>query len=351
MDIKFNKNPGEIIDVFLSLSIINNREADKKDLSETSFKRNEKIEKVLDSIIETEKVNFDDFQLFFNEDVYTKDVFTFEDIWNFETLNDYLDFFRNIGTDDFRKRLAHKINNELEELMQENYTPEEITKSNDSLLKYIRTKKINPVFKWEVYSILNHKDDYMQDFFNFISDYLKVYEEIDVIRKVEIDSFNDYIEDKLAKDGIDYLNHLTNNGINFKNYNTVHVSTSVFSGILFSSSTKSNDCYIIIGSPMRDGVKIVYGKDEIEKNISVFKGVSDSTRFSIIKLLLNKDYYGLELAEAIGISNAAVSYHLTNLMMSGVVTVEKGDHKCYYSLNKERLKKSITFLCNELELI
>ncbi|MPM50243.1 hypothetical protein SDC9_96979 [bioreactor metagenome] len=351
MDIKFNKTPGEIIDVFTSLSIINNREADKKDLSETSFKRNEKLEKVVDSIIEAEKVNFYDFQLFFCEDVYTKDLFTFDDIWNYGSLNAYLDFFRNLETDELRKRLAHKINTELEKLVEKNYTLEEITKSNDSLLKYIRTKKINPAFKWEIYSILNHKDDYMQDFMDFMSDYLKVYEEIEVIRKPEIESFNAYIEEKLSRDGIEYLNQLTNNGINFKNYNTVHVTTSVFSGFLFSSSTKSNDCYIVIGSSMREGVKVVYGKDEVEKNLAVFKGVSDSTRFSIIKLLLNKDYFGLELAEAIGISNAAISHHLTSLMMSGVVTVEKGNHKCYYSLNKEKIKESITFLCNELELL
>lgn len=350
MDIKFNKTPGETIDVFTSLSIINNREADKKDLSETSFKRNEKLEKVIDSIIEAEKVNFYDFQLFFSEDVYTKDLFVFDDIWNYGSLNDYLNFFKNIETYELRKRLAHKINTELEKLVDENYILEEVTISNDSLLKYIRTKKINPAFKWEIYSILNHKDDYMQDFMDFMSKYLKIYEEIEIVRRPEIESFNDYIKEKLSTDGIDYLNELTNNGINFKNYNTVHVTTSVFSGFLFSSSTKSNDCYIVIGSSMRDSMKAVYGKDEIEKNISVFKGLSDSTRFSIIKLLLNKDYYGLELAEAIGISNAAISYHLTSLMMSGVVTVEKGNHKCYYSLNKEKIKESIRFLCNELNL-
>ncbi len=350
MDIKFNKNPGEIVDVFLSLSIINNREADKKDLSEVSFKRNEKIEEAVDSIIKENKVEFDDFQLFFCEDIFTKDIFTFEDIWNSKNLEDYLNFFNNLEIDDLRKRLVLKISKGLEKLMQENYTLEEIASSNYSFLKYIRTKKIDPMFKWEIYSILNHKEDYMEDFIKFIHNYLEVYKEIEVLRKAEVDSFNEYIEDKLSKEGLDYLNQLTNNSINFKKYNKVHVSTSVFSGFMFSSAITTNDCYIIIGSAMREGVKVVYGKDEIEKNLSVFKGISDSTRFSIIKLLLEKDYYGLELAEAIGISNAAVSYHLTSLVMSGIVTVEKGDHRCYYSLNKNKLTESVKFLYTELQL-
>lgn len=351
MDIKFKKTPGDIIDIFSSLSLINNREDDIKELSELSFKRNEKIEKTIDSIIESKKVNFSNFQLFFHEDVLSKDLFIFDDIWNYDNLNDYLTFFKGINIDEMRKRLAHKINNKLESLVQENSNLEDITSSNHSFLSYIRTKKLDPEFKWEVYSILNHKDDYMDEFITFMNDYLNIYEKIEVLRKPEIDSFNEYLEEKLAKEGIEYLKELTNNAINFENYNTVHVSTSVFSGFLFSTSAKSNDCYIIIGSPMRDCVKVVYGKDEIEKNISVFKGLSDSTRFSIIMLLLNKDYYGLELAEAIGISNAAISYHLTSLVMSGVVTVEKGNHKCHYSLNKEKIKESVTFLCNKLDLL
>lgn len=350
MQIEFKKSPGEIIDVLLSLSIINNREADKKDLIETSFKRNEKIEKVIDSIIEDELVKFDDFQLFFYEDALTKDIFTLDDIWNFNNLNDYLDFFMDMKVSELRKRLALKINNSIEKLVHESYTLEDITFTNETFLSFIRTMKINPIFKWEIYSILNHKDDYMKDFVKFINEYLNVYKKIEVLRKPEIDSFNEYIEAKLSKDGIEYLKKVTNNAINFDKYNTVHVTTTVFSGFMFSSSIKTNDCHIIIGSPMKEGVKIYYGKDEIEKNLSVFKGLSDNTRFSIIKLLLKKDYYGLELAEAIGISNAAISYHLTALMMSGIVTVEKGDHRCYYSLNKNKISESIKFLFNELEL-
>lgn len=70
------------------------------------------------------------------------------------------------------------------------------------------------------------------------------------------------------------------------------------------------------------------------------KLLQDDTRYSIIKLLGEKKWYGKELADHFGLTTATMSYHLNRLTNFGVVDIEKGVNKrYYYSLNKSALKK------------
>lgn len=76
-----------------------------------------------------------------------------------------------------------------------------------------------------------------------------------------------------------------------------------------------------------------------ERALSFLKKISDKKRIEVVELLSQKDWYVNEIAERLKISAATASYHLSALQDFGIVDFERVDHRFYYHLNKEKLKK------------
>ena len=68
-----------------------------------------------------------------------------------------------------------------------------------------------------------------------------------------------------------------------------------------------------------------------------FKVLSVETRIKIIELLKAGPLSVNTIAEAMGISQSAVSQHLRILKQAGLVADERKGYHIYYSLNKDRL--------------
>ena len=71
----------------------------------------------------------------------------------------------------------------------------------------------------------------------------------------------------------------------------------------------------------------------------LFKILSDDKRIEIIELLKKEPMSVNVLAEALGITQSAVSQHLRVLKSAGLVKDERQGYWIYYSLNREALEK------------
>lgn len=100
---------------------------------------------------------------------------------------------------------------------------------------------------------------------------------------------------------------------------------------------------------------ILYGDIEsiIEKGFSKFsanavkellKGLSDPTRFMIIKALSEHPKYVDELAALCGLSKATISHHLSYLQSLGLLDKKRESKKVYYSLKKDAIANLLTLL-------
>lgn len=70
-----------------------------------------------------------------------------------------------------------------------------------------------------------------------------------------------------------------------------------------------------------------------------FKVLSVETRVKIIELLKAGPLSVNTIAEALGISQSAVSQHLRILKQGGLVTDERKGYHIYYSLNRDKLER------------
>ena len=95
--------------------------------------------------------------------------------------------------------------------------------------------------------------------------------------------------------------------------------------------------------------------EELEKNESASisikeevirqsKALADNSKLDILCSLKESSKYNLELAEALDLSPSTTSHHMSILMGSGLVTVQKKDGKVYYCLQEENIEKYIQSL-------
>ena len=77
----------------------------------------------------------------------------------------------------------------------------------------------------------------------------------------------------------------------------------------------------------------------MKESADLFKLLSVDKRIEIIELLKKEPMSVNAIAEALGISQSAVSQHLRVLKNSGLVKDERQGYWIYYSLNKDTLEK------------
>lgn len=75
---------------------------------------------------------------------------------------------------------------------------------------------------------------------------------------------------------------------------------------------------------------------------NIFNTLGDKTRLEIVRSLVERPHYGQELAKMLGISNATVFYHLSQLEKTRTVHLERIEHRVYYVLDAARLRYLLT---------
>lgn len=65
---------------------------------------------------------------------------------------------------------------------------------------------------------------------------------------------------------------------------------------------------------------------------AIFQQLCDSSRLRILWLLCHCEECGINIAAAVGMSNAAVSHHLKSLKLHGLITNRRAGKEVYYTL-------------------
>ncbi|PKM39134.1 MAG: hypothetical protein CVV04_12485 [Firmicutes bacterium HGW-Firmicutes-9] len=86
------------------------------------------------------------------------------------------------------------------------------------------------------------------------------------------------------------------------------------------------------------------GKTDLESVANLLHALDDKKRLQILVALRERPLYGQELATITELSPGTVSHHMSELVGSGLVTIEKQGVKLLYSLNESRIKEFTAML-------
>lgn len=126
----------------------------------------------------------------------------------------------------------------------------------------------------------------------------------------------------------------------------------------FNSSTDENGFLTPIVMPMGilycDAFPLDYrigGKSSLDITVlylSVLKQISHESRFEILSYTRDREAYGNELAEHLGLTNATVSHHTSLLQGTNLLKINPMGTQVLYSSNRETIKNCLDFLKKEL---
>ena len=105
------------------------------------------------------------------------------------------------------------------------------------------------------------------------------------------------------------------------NYTQEKVTDFLYIGVLHSAVVEASD------SPFDD--------TRLTKTLKV---MGDKSKFEIMRILSKEPKFGLELAQALEISTATISHHMSQLEEMDLIKCERDSNRVYYSLNREAVE-------------
>lgn len=359
MDIIFDASPGKLLDNFYYLDSLANYEEITKhmDIRDVKFEQN------LDGLIELgkkdENIDKEKLDFYHKKDIkeslsVVNTIIDYVDTWEYSDLDDYLKYIGGLKVKELKEKVIKCILS-INEMDEEsiNKKIDEISNNDEKILNLIKNSSISSELKWNLFCFVNKLEKYKNEYIDFFNRSISIYSKHDETREKIMIKFNDDIERKLNSEGIEFLNKVTRNILNYDSFEKIFVTTSYVDSYLIKCNMKNESLYILLGLKFEDTLKILGGikEDRIHSNLMIFKNLSDRNRFEILKLLLeDKEYCNGDIAKKLDITGATVSYHMSSLIATKLVKVMRKNKKVIYSFNKDAIRESLNFIVKELEL-
>ncbi|AUN24430.1 transcriptional regulator [Clostridium botulinum] len=241
----------------------------------------------------------------------------------------------NITDDQFKSIILDVYN----EISEEERTIDSISTLNNTI-EFLKELDLKENTKWKLMIILNEPKKYYKSLIKIIEDNKIAYNEAcKAIEKPLFKLISNYIK-YVNSDKCEVLNNIIkNNESNIIIIPTLTFGTSLFE---FKNTYFMGLLYEIICK------EYIYSMGNKGELVLKLKALSDKSKLEIISLLKAGPKYSLEIAEALKLTPATVSYHMGSLLECSMVVVEKKQGKVYYHLNKIGLKNFIDELNNTL---
>lgn len=256
-------------------------------------------------------------------------------------LDDYSNHLLGEDCDQLRKAIFEKMKWKLPDV-QENkgYLKEG--------LDQIEQMEIEDGTKWYLLSLIKDPKSYIKTFLALVEEYLPIYKEIKAKYWQEYLNFIDWIDPIISEGGIDFLDKYLG-FLNLREFEEIELNYSIFD-LLSSQELGDGKVRIFLGLIFRKYINNEKSKNDVDKYLNIYKLLSDRTRFEIIRILMEEESYGQEIAERLAITTATVSYHMEYLFAASLIFMKRKSRRIYYSINKEEIRNAIGFLEREFSL-
>ncbi len=195
-------------------------------------------------------------------------------------------------------------------------------------------------YKWKLAELISNGEAIYKEFAGFLMECREILKSpMEKLIKMG-EKWADYLEGELEANGIEFITNTIIKISYDKSTNMVVYPKVIacYNCILYPSKDSSK-LELELGYRVFDMVKSFKGKDEEEWIFNVLKSLSDGSRYEILRLLSQKKMYGGELAGVMKLSVGTISYHTSNLLLTGLIKEKRVNSRIYYESDKEKLLK------------
>lgn len=219
-------------------------------------------------------------------------------------------------------------------------------------ITFIQNLETDNAYKWQLLLLIDHPLKVIEDFKRWIDSIEPLFDQYYQSYEQAVANLGVSLESTLQHGGSESVELLSKGRIKglLQNTNTVHLLISVMFKYEVMINPKKDILNLIWGLNMEEAFKTMAEKDisSSDKRVLVFKNLGDKTRYEVIKLISSGMTSVKEIASKIGVSSATISYHISELLKSNIVTLENQNKKFSYVIDYDYLAEIFEALKQDL---
>lgn len=220
--------------------------------------------------------------------------------------------------------------------------------SDLELIQVIEALEIEADKKWQLILLYQNYHLYMDELITILDQAVHLFQQKLPLIQPLLTQFHDTYSNLLQLDPVNYVyEHYRIRSSDNKNIEFTPYLFGCNSVIYYDSDTTPTE-RIYIGVLFETISVIVDHSISDEKICKTLKILSDNSKFEILKSIRDKPTYGQELAEQLNLSTATISHHMSALINSGFIQLEKQTNRIYYQMDKDNVMRFIEQLKSSL---
>lgn len=345
---KFYHKESKIIDfLLLPLKIFGeNKDQDDDELINEIVRESDR--EFLKKVEEKLQLFKNEIEEFYCEDISLIEALTYvHSFFGYEKIESYLESLLELDDNQIKKSIAYKFlmlefqGDYNQEIMEK---ADKISSSKENMIKLIKESSIDNASKWNLFCIIENPILYVDKYVQLMYKILPIFEEIYETMEEKVISCGEGIIEKINKKGYVAIDEMTNGIVNKTILsNEWNLLISIFMPYTFSFSPGGSQKYVIWGLDMERAFEKIkeMNENKLSERITVFKNLGDKTRYEVLKLIARGITSTKDIAKALGVTSATISYHLSTLTTSKIIKLSKGNGKYGYELNYDFIEQVI----------
>lgn len=348
MDLKFNAQPGVVLDFFFSFWMTANQDRLMERREESGLPRINDFEKRMMEVYRQEPAVLDrlkQYTHFLLEPTYilpTEALFAYSDVETFLDALEHLDA-RGIRIQQSRI-LSGLANGDSDETGDPDHTEEEDPFYSDTdMIAMLEKSKIASEVKWELFLFIRQGAAYLKKMAEDYRAALPLFRTTLPEREAFLKEWNQATKDHVTGDPVSYVRQFEKY-YDFSSFGNIFVTTSAMITLLISLD-KTGEAILMVGPNSVLALKAEDDGEDLKKALTQLGNLTENSKFMILQFLATGDHYGQEIAEKLELTKPTVSHHMNYIISQHWVTVRQSGVRMYYRLDRDQILKDLDHDC------
>lgn len=270
---------------------------------------------------------------------------------------EYLDLLSGMNENDIIKSIAYSIISGNESNM--GYSEEILSRSEalcqnrTELISIIKELPAEAASKWNLFLIIEEPVKYMKMYIELMQKILPVFEDFYAQYEEEVRIYGESLIEFLNRNGAKGIEEKTYSILDSKivNNDENRILISAVMQFAITISCKSRYNYIAWGLRVEEAFRRMKEANEnkINERVQIFKNLGDKTRYEVARLIASGETSTKGIARALGVSSATISYHISNLLQSKIIKLDRTENRYSYVVDYKVLDEIINGLKDDLK--
>lgn len=271
----------------------------------------------------------------------------------------YLEMLLKLSESEINRSIAYSIISESENNMEFSEEimsrAETLCSDKSEIISLIKDLPTEAASKWNLFLIIEEPVKYMRMYVDLMQKVLPIFTELYGSLEEQVRVYGQNLADFLNENGAKGLEEKTYSILDaivlVSGENRIIVSAMIQYAISILSAGRHN--YIAWGLKMEEAFKRMkeINENKVNERVQVFKNLGDKTRYEVVRMIAAGETSTKEIAQALGVSSATISYHINNLLQSKLIKIDRTESKYGYIVDHKLVEEVIKGLKEDLRIL